>query len=134
MTALLRTSVFIAGVVCFLDSSSLGAPGQSFDQASKHWAYQPITSPALPKVRAKRLAASPIDTFLLAKLEVKGLAFAPAAEKRTLLRRVYFDLIGLRPTYEEVQAFEHDHSHNALSKVVDRLLASPQYGERWGRH
>lgn len=112
----------------------VAAPGQSFEDASKHWAYQPIMASTPPKVRASRLVRSPIDSFLLSRLEPKNLAFEPAADKRTLLRRVYYDLVGLPPTYEEVQAFEGDHSHSALAKVVDRLLASPRYGECWGRH
>src|SRR5262249_25695704 len=70
----------------------------------------------------------------LAKLEARGLSPSPPADRRTLLRRVYLDLIGLPPTYEEVQAFEKDDSPEAYAKVVDRLLASPRYGERWGRH
>jgi hypothetical protein len=80
------------------------------------------------------MVRSPIDAFLLQRLESKGLSFSPPASKRALLRRVYYDLIGLPPTFEEVQAFERDHSRKALEKVVDRLLASPRYGERWGRH
>jgi hypothetical protein len=77
---------------------------------------------------------SPIDRFILARLEEKGLKPAPPADKRTLLRRAYFDLIGLPPTPEEVEAFLSDSSPGAFEKVVDRLLASPHYGERWGRH
>lgn len=110
------------------------APGQSFEDAKKHWAYQPIKSPALPTVRNRDRVQSPIDAFLLAKMEAKKLSFAPPADKRTLLRRVYFDLIGLPPTLEDIQAFERDSSPDAFEKVVDRLLASPRYGERWGRH
>jgi hypothetical protein len=112
----------------------LAAPGQSFADAKKHWAYQPITKPVPPKVRAEKRVQSPIDAFLLARLEAKNLTFALPADKRTLLRRVYYDLIGLPPTYEEIQAFERDSSPKAFAHVVDRLLTSPQYGERWGRH
>ena len=110
------------------------APGQSFEAARDHWAYQPLKSPDPPKVRAANRVQSPIDAFLLAKLEDKKLTFAPPADKRTFLRRVYYDLIGLPPTFEETQAFKHDTSRTAFSKVVERLLASPRYGERWGRH
>ena len=78
--------------------------------------------------------ASPIDAFILDRLEDKGLAPSPPADRRTLLRRVTFDLTGLPPTPEEVEAFEADASPDAFEKVVDRLLASPRYGERWGRH
>jgi len=110
------------------------APGQSFEEARKHWAYQPLRQPAIPAVRSRNQVQSPIDSFLLAKLEEKGLTFAPPAERRTLLRRVYYDLIGLPPTLEEIRAFERDSSPGAFARVVDRLLASPRYGERWGRH
>src|SRR5882762_7617743 len=95
------------------------APGQSFEDATKHWAYQPITRPATPKVRATRRVQSPIDAFLLAKLEQKNLTFAPPADKRALLRRVYYDLIGLPPTFEEIKAFERDFSRKAFVEVVD---------------
>ena len=76
----------------------------------------------------------PIDRFVLAKLEASGLTPSPPADRRTLLRRTYYDLIGLPPTVEEVEAFERDRADDAFAQVVDRLLASPQYGERWGRH
>jgi len=112
----------------------VAVPGQSFEDAKKHWAYQPIRSPALPTVKNSGRVQSPIDAFLLARLEEQNLSFAPPADKRTLLRRVYFDLIGLPPTMAETQAFERDRSRDAFQKVVDRLLASPRYGERWGRH
>src|ERR1041385_2637381 len=115
-------------------SKTLSAPGQSFEDARKHWAYQPITTPTIPKVQATKRVQSPVDAFLLTKLEDEGLGFATPADKRTLLRRVYYDLIGLPPTFEDVQAFERDASKKAFAKVVDRLLASDRYGERWGRH
>jgi hypothetical protein len=133
----LRHRAFLLGLsvaVCILDFQGKATPGQSFEDAKKHWAYQPITKPPLPKVAAKRRVQSPIDAFLLARLEQKSLTFAPPAEKRALLRRVYYDLIGLPPTFEEIEAFEKDHSKKAFEKVVERLLASPRYGERWGRH
>ena len=79
-------------------------------------------------------AKTPIDRFILAKLEEKGLKPVQAADKRVLIRRAYFDLIGLPPTPEQVDAFLADNSPDAFAKVVDRLLASPQYGERWARH
>jgi len=89
------------------------------------WAYKPVSKPAIP-----RNAKNPIDAFLLAKLSDKGLSFAAPADKRTLLRRVTFDLTGLPPTPEELDSFLKDDSANAYEKVVDRLLASPRYGER----
>ena len=90
--------------------------------------------PRRPTSQAGTWPKSPLDRFILAGLEQKGLAPAPAAEKRTLIRRATFDLTGLPPTPEEVDAFLADRSPDAFAKVVDRLLASPRYGERWGRH
>jgi hypothetical protein len=112
----------------------MAASGQSLEDASHHWAYQTIKSGPLPKVRGAKPGQSPVDILLLAKLEEKQLGFAPPADKRTLLRRVYYDLIGLPPTFEETTAFERDYSSDAFARVVEHLLASPQYGERWGRH
>jgi hypothetical protein len=116
------------------DTSGFAAPGQSFEDAKNHWAYQPVRQPLPPGVKAAKRVQSPIDAFLLARLEENNLTFAPRADKRTLLRRVYYDLIGLPPTFEELRAFERDASSKAFENVVDRLLASPRYGERWGRH
>jgi len=101
---------------------------------AEHWAWQPIKKPTLPGVKDARWGQLPIDRFILAKLEAEGLKPAPAAEKRTLVRRLYFDLLGLPPTPEQVEAFVKDTSPKALEKLVDELLASPHFGERWGRH
>jgi len=98
------------------------------------WSFQPIVPPSPPKVRNFEAAKTPIDAFILAKLEEKGLAPAGPADRRTLIRRVTFDLIGLPPTPEEVDAFLNDKPPDAFARVVDRLLASPHYGERWARH
>jgi hypothetical protein len=100
----------------------------------QHWAFQPVKAPQQPPVKNPAWVRSPVDAFVLAELEQKGLAPATPADKRILLRRVTFDLIGLPPTPEEVAAFEADAAPDAFTKVVDRLLASPLYGERWGRH
>jgi hypothetical protein len=99
-----------------------------------HWAFKPIRKPQTPEPKQKGWARTPIDRFILSKLEEKGLQPAPAASKLTLLRRVTFDLTGLPPTLDEISAFEKDEAPDAFAKVVDRLLASPRYGERWGRH
>lgn len=98
------------------------------------WSFVPPTTPALPKVKNTAWAKSPLDLFVLAKLEEKGLKPAPQADKQTLIRRASFDLTGLPPTPAEIDAFLADKSPNAFEKVVDRLLASSAYGERWGRH
>jgi len=121
--------------------ASAGAPAapapQAFNLKARrdgHWSFQPLKRPAVPAVKNKAWVQSPIDAFILAKLEAKGLTPAPPADRRTLLRRVTYDLIGLPPTPAEITAFLNDRSPNAYEKVVDRLLASPQYGERWARH
>jgi len=97
--------------------------------ATKHWSFQPLTRPAVPGSEANA-----IDAFIHAKLRERGLAASPEAERRTLIRRVSFDLTGLPPTVEEVEAFCADRDPKAYDKLVDRLLASPRYGERWARH
>ncbi|AWM40420.1 hypothetical protein GobsT_10830 [Gemmata obscuriglobus] len=95
------------------------------------WAYKPFKRPAVPDVPAQKTAArNDIDRFLLAKLAEHKLTFAPEADRRVLIRRAYFDLIGLPPAPEEVEAFARDNSPGAYEKLVDRLMASPQYGER----
>lgn len=99
-----------------------------------HWAFAPARRPPVPKVRSPRVTIrNPIDAFVLARLESEGLAPSPEADRYTLIRRVYLDLVGLPPTPEEVDAFVKDGSADAYEKVVDRLLASPHYGERWAR-
>ena len=98
------------------------------------WSLQPVRKPVLPKVKAVAWAQSPIDRFVLAKLEAKALPPTRPAGRAVLLRRATYDLIGLAPTPAELADFEADRSPRAFEKVVDRLLASPLYGERWGRH
>ena len=112
------------------------APQAAIDwaRARRHWAFQPVKAVAPPTPRNAAWVRSPIDAFLLTRLEQEGLRPAPPADPRTLLRRVTFDLTGLPPAPEEIDAFLRDRSPNAFEKVVDRLLASPQYGERWARH
>ncbi len=108
--------------------------GKAYGGVGKnHWAFQPVKAPAVPEVRDPAWGQSPIDNFVLAKLESAGLHPNPLADKRTLLRRVTFDLTGLPPTEPEIQRFLADDSPGAYAKVVDRLLASPAYGERWAR-
>jgi hypothetical protein len=99
-----------------------------------HWAFRPPVRPRLPAVKKHGWPRNPIDRFVLARLEKEGLAPSPEADRVTLLRRLSLDLTGLPPTIGEVDAFLADKSERAYEKVVDRLLASPHYGERWGRH
>ncbi|MGE5193385.1 MAG: DUF1549 and DUF1553 domain-containing protein [Deltaproteobacteria bacterium] len=101
---------------------------------SRHWAFQPVTRPAVPAVRHQELVRNPVDAFLLARLEEQGLSFSPPASKRELLRRVNFDLLGLPPTPQEIADFLADDAPDAYERLVDRLLESPHYGEHWGRY
>jgi hypothetical protein len=110
------------------------AKGINFDEARKFWAFRKPSEPTLPKVQAGAWPREDLDFFILAQLEANQLRPAPAAAKRTLIRRATYDLTGLPPTMEEIADFITDQSPDAFRKVVDRLLASPHYGEKWGRH
>jgi len=99
-----------------------------------HWAFLPVASSDLPDVRQSEQARNAIDRFILARLEQENISPSPEADREVLIRRVYLDLIGLLPTPEEVEAFVADSSPDAYERLVDRLLASPHFGERWGRH
>lgn len=105
----------------------------SSNSASRGWAYQPIVQPAEPSVKQKKWVRSPIDAFVLARLEEKGLKPSPDADRATYIRRATLDAWGILPTPEEVKAFEKDRSADAYEKLVDRLLASPHFGERQAR-
>ncbi len=110
-------------------------PGPIITEAERQfWAFRPPRRPKPPRVKAAHRVRTPIDAFVLARLEQAGLTFAPDADRRTLIRRLYFDLLGLPPRPEEVKRFVEDPSPQAYRRLVDRLLASPQYGERWARH
>ncbi len=104
------------------------------EQKTEWWSLKPIARPTVPDVKNKAWVRTPVDAFILATLEAKGLTPAPAADKATLIRRLTYDLHGLPPTPEEIDAFLKDESPDAYKKLVDRLLASPRYGERWGRY
>ena len=104
------------------------------DRRHTHWAWQPIQNPTPPQVADADWPASPIDRFVLARLEQAQLTPAPPVDRRGLIRRLYFDLIGLPPTPQQVQRFLNDPSESAVQRVVDQLLQSPHFGERWGRH
>ena len=116
------------------EPAKLAAGFQLSEDEKSYWFFQPIQSPAIPKVKNQDRVRTPIDAFLLAKLEAKGLTFAADAERATLIRRATFDLVGLPPSPREVDDFVHDKAGDAYEKLLDRLLASPHYGERWGRH
>ena len=118
--------------------SAVKSGGPLFTEEQRNfWAFQPVKRPQVPVVRRHpkgSASANPVDAFILVRLEKAGLSLSPPADKRTLLRRVTYDLTGLPPTPDELAAFESDTSPQAFEKVVDRLLTSPHYGERWGRH
>ncbi len=110
-----------------------------WEAAARHWAFNPVTNPTPPEIQPQPdfqgdWLSNPIDRFILSRLLAEGFRPAPRADKRTLIRRATFDLTGLPPTTQEVNDFLADHSPDAFAKVVDRLLSSPHYGERWGRH
>ncbi len=102
-------------------------------EARDHWAFQPVKLPPVPAIRTSDQIRNPIDSFVLAQLRDSALSQAPIADRRSLIRRAYFDLIGLPPTVAQVEAFEKDSNPLAWERLIDELLASPQYGERWGR-
>jgi hypothetical protein len=115
--------------------AAMAAGGKAYGGVGKaHWAFQPVKKPDVPVVKDASWVQSPVDNFVLARLEGVGLHPNPIADKRTLIRRVTFDLIGLPPSEPEIQRFVADDSPDAYDKVVERLLASPQYGERWARY
>ena len=115
------------------NDTALG-PATYENTKQNHWAFQPIRRPEPPAVQNEQWPRTPIDRFVLARLEQAGLSPSPQADRRTLIRRLYFDLIGLPPTQAEIDAFVADTAPDALQRLVDALLASPHYGERWGRH
>ena len=108
--------------------------GEVKEHKGEHWAFEKPIQPPIPTITNRTWVRGPIDAFILAKLESQNLKPAPAATKIALIRRAYFDLIGLPPSPEEVKAFLANDSANAYEKVIDRLLSLPAYGERWGRH
>ena len=116
------------------EPATLGAGSGITDEERAFWSFQPIQNPPIPRTRPKDRARTPVDAFLLVPLGKQKLGFSPDAEKLTLLRRACFDLTGLPPTPEEVDDFLRDDVPEAYDRLLDRLLESPHYGERWGRH
>jgi mono/diheme cytochrome c family protein len=116
------------------DTSGKVATATVAEMRQRHWAFRPVNKPDVPAVRQPDLVKTPVDAFVLSKLEEKHLSPSAPTGRRTLIRRVTFDLTGLPPTPQEVEAFVNDSAPDAYARVVDRLLASPSYGERWGRH
>ncbi len=142
MSGLLHRFNTLFLVACALTAVAAGSlvgaastsTGPFTPQQRGYWAFQKVIRPNAPATANQNWTANPIDAFVLRKLEAKGIEPSPPADKITLIRRASFDLIGLPPTPEEVRAFLVDESPRAFESVIDRLLASPHYGERWGRH
>ena len=130
------TCIFLGTCLGFGLALGIGftAPPSIADAAKTHWAFQPVRKPPVPTVRDASWVQTPIDAFILAELEKKGLKPAFRADRRTLLRRASFDLVGLPPTLEEMERARNDASDEWYERLVDRLLSSPHYGERWARH
>ena len=128
--AALHTLVAIACLFSFLPTLSFAAPTNS----ARHWAFRAPLRPPLPDVSNTSWSRNPIDRFVLERLEHEGLSPSPEVGRPTLLRRLSLDLIGLPPTLDELDAFASDNHSDAFEAQVARLLASPHYGERWGRH
>ena len=124
----------IARLKAWIDAGAQAPDESEPDDPRRHWAFQPPVRPEVPSVKDAAWVRNPIDAFLVAEHEARGLRPRPDADKGTLLRRIYLDLIGLSPSPEERLTFLADPSQDAYEKVVNRLLDSPQYGERWGRH
>lgn len=122
------------GAAASLEPRQQHGPPPVTAETMKFWSFQPVKRPAVPKVKNLAWVRSPVDAFVLARLEAAGLQPNPSADRRTLIRRATYDLIGLPPSPEEVDAFVQDRSPQAYEQLIDRLLASPRYGEKWGRH
>lgn len=116
------------------EPESIGDGPYLTEEERSFWSFRPVQRPPLPALVDAERVRSPVDAFLLARLAPAGLSFSADAERRTLLRRAYFDLCGLLPSPEETEAFLGDPAPDAYEHLIDRLLASPHYGERWGRH
>ncbi len=125
------TAVEIGMLRAWIDEGAPWAAGA--EKPAVHWSFRKIERPEPPAVRDRAWVRNPIDQFVLAKLDAEGIAPSPEASKLTLIRRVSLDLTGLLPTPQEVDAFVHDNRPDAYDRLVDRLLASPHYGERWAR-
>src|SRR6185295_17023374 len=129
----MRHQILLAALGAVVVSSlfAADAPKQFTLQQRRWWAFQKVSKPAVPQPKSQALVKDDVDAFILDRLAEKNLKPAPPADRVTLIRRATIDLTGLLPTPEEVQAFLADSSPDAFARVVDRLLASPRYGERW---
>ena len=127
-------AALVARIAAWIDAGATGQGGAiAEERPATHWSYRRPRRPPLPQVRDTSWARSPLDAFVLARLETEGLAPGPEASRETLVRRLSLDLVGLPPTPAETSVFVNDQSPGAYAAVVERLLASPHYGERWAR-
>ncbi|KAF0178707.1 MAG: hypothetical protein FD161_1751 [Limisphaerales bacterium] len=132
---LIRQWIAGGAKVARVEPAKPGAADDFTPEERAHWAFQPVKRPAVPSIGNRQSQiGNPINAFLLQKLAAQKLTFSPPADRATLIRRANFDLLGLPPSPADVEAFEKDTSPDAYEKLLDRLLASPHYGERWGRH
>src|SRR5579872_4988474 len=127
------TAEEIAKLRAWIDQGAKAPEEKVPEDPSRHWSYQPPVRPGIPAVKHPAWVRNPIDAYIAAEHEKRGLSPSPAAAKPVLLRRVFLDLVGLPPTRAQMQSFLADDSSDAYEKVVDRLLDSPHYGERWRR-
>ncbi|MEN9678409.1 MAG: hypothetical protein RIS76_4305 [Verrucomicrobiota bacterium] len=127
-------SLLTAALLGFGLVTRLAAGAEHSAEGGKHWAFAPLSEPAIPATHREPWARNPVDRFILARLEAEGLSPAPEADRLTWLRRVCLDLTGIPPTPDQVEAFLNDSSATAPARVVEALLASPRYGERWAQH
>ncbi len=126
--------VGVAGIAGAARTATAGGTSPANAAPGTHWAFRPPARPPVPAVKNRAWVRTPVDAFLLAEMERRGVSPSPPADRRTLLRRITLDLTGLLPTPEETDAFVRDAAPDAYEQVVDRLLASPHYGERWAQH
>ena len=125
---------FCLGLVCLLNLTSIGFAEERSQDALSKWVFRPLERPSVPEIRNSDWVRNPIDSFILSRLEENGIDPTPEADRRTLIRRASFDLLGLPPTANEVSEFVNDPRPDAYERLVDRLLNSPRYGERYARH
>ncbi|MCH8828452.1 MAG: DUF1553 domain-containing protein [Planctomycetes bacterium] len=130
-----RLAMFALSIIAVFSGGSTGVAGEKRKAAQPlHWAFQQVTRSVVPTVADASQARTPIDRFILRKLQERGLRFRPMSNRRAFLRRVKFDLLGLPPTLAEMERFLTDHRPGAHERLIERLLASPHYGEAWGRN
>lgn len=132
--AILKRWILEGAITARPEPKSIGAGTFITEEERSFWSFHPVRRSGIPNVKHSESVRNPIDAFLLEQLEAKGFTFTPRADQQTLIRRATFDLLGLPPTPEEAQQFLADKSPGAYERLIERLLKSPHYGERWGRH